>query len=41
MGVAAMSLIIGFIEYTPAIIGFGLGFFLLGLWMRGNLHRLS
>ena len=41
MGVAAMGLVIGFIEYTPAIIAFGCGFFLLGLWMRGNLQRLS
>ena len=41
MGVAAMGLVIGFIEYTPAIITFGCGFFLLGLWMRSNLHRLS
>jgi predicted MFS family arabinose efflux permease len=41
MGVAAMGLVIGFIEYTPAIIAFGGGFFLLGLWMRSNLHRLS
>ena len=41
MGVAAMGLLIGLIEYTPAIIAFGCGFFLLGLWMRHNLHRLS
>lgn len=41
MGVAAMGLVIGSIEYTPAIIAFGCGFFLLGLWMRSNLHRLS
>lgn len=41
MGVAAMGLVIGVVEYTPAIIAFGFGFFLLGLWMRGNLHRLS
>lgn len=40
-GVAAMGLIIGFVPYTPAIIGFGCGFFLLGLWMRANLQRLS
>jgi len=41
MGVAAMGLVIGFIEYAPAIIAFGCGFFLLGLWMRSNLHLLS
>lgn len=41
MGVAAMGLTITFIDYTPAIIAFGCGFFLLGLWMRGNLHRMS
>jgi MFS transporter, YNFM family, putative membrane transport protein len=41
IGVAAMGLALGFIDYAPALIGFGLGFFLLGLWMRYNLHRLS
>ncbi len=41
MGVAAMGVVIGVIEYPPAIIAFGCGFFLLGLWMRSNLHRLS
>ncbi len=41
MGVAAMGLVIGFIECTPAIIAFGCGFFLFGLWMRSNLHRLA
>lgn len=41
IGVAVMGVAIGLIDYTPSIIGFGLGFFLLGLWMRGNLHRLS
>jgi YNFM family putative membrane transporter len=41
MGVAAMGVALGFAGYTPAIITFGCGFFLLGLWMRSNLHRLS
>lgn len=41
MGVAAMGLAVATIGYAPAIIGFALGFFALGLWLRGNLHRLS
>jgi YNFM family putative membrane transporter len=41
IGVAVMSLAVGLIGYAPAIIGFGLGFFVLGLWLRNNLHRLS
>jgi YNFM family putative membrane transporter len=41
MGVAAMGLVVSLVEYTPAIIAFGCGFFILGLWMRYNLHRLS
>jgi len=40
-GVAAMGLALAYVDYTPAIIAFGCGFFLLGLWMRANLHRLS
>ena len=41
LGVAAMGAAVGRIGYPPAIIAFGLGFAALGLWMRGNLHRLS
>ena len=41
IGVAVMGGILGFVGYVPAIITFGCGFFLLGLWMRSNLHRLS
>jgi MFS transporter, YNFM family, putative membrane transport protein len=40
-GVAAMGMSIGIVGYAPSIIAFGLGFFALGLWLRGNLHRLS
>jgi predicted MFS family arabinose efflux permease len=41
LGVAAMSAAVGRVGYPAAIIAFGLGFAALGLWMRGNLHRLS
>ena len=40
-GVAAMGLAVSFVDYAPAIIGFGLGFLALGAWMRANLDRLS
>jgi len=40
-GVAAMGVGVGVIGYTPGILAFGTGFFLLGLWMRSNLEHLS
>ena len=40
-GVAAMGIAVGSVGYAPSIIGFGLGFLALGLWLRGNLHRLT
>ena len=40
-GVAFMALVVGFVDYVPAIIGFGAGFLALGLWMRANLDKLS
>jgi predicted MFS family arabinose efflux permease len=40
-GVAATGMFVGIVGYTPSIIAFGLGFLALGLWLRGNLHRLS
>ncbi|MBI4290998.1 MAG: MFS transporter [Betaproteobacteria bacterium] len=40
MGVAAMGVAVETIGYAPAIIGFALGFFAFGLWLRGNLQRL-
>ena len=39
-GVAAMGIAVSLLDYTPAIIGFGLGFLALGVCMRANLHRL-
>ena len=39
--VSAMDLAVGFVDYSPAIIAFGLGFLALGAWMRANLDRLS
>ncbi|MDO8595735.1 MAG: MFS transporter, partial [Sulfuricaulis sp.] len=41
MGVAAMGVAVETIGYAQAIIGFALGFFALGLWLRSNLNRLS
>ncbi len=40
-GVAAMSIGVGLVGYAPGILAFGAGFFLLGLWLRCNLGRLS
>ncbi|OGA03685.1 MAG: hypothetical protein A3H35_13770 [Betaproteobacteria bacterium RIFCSPLOWO2_02_FULL_62_17] len=39
-GVAAMGLAVTVLDYPAAIIGFGLGFLALGVWMRAYLHRL-
>jgi predicted MFS family arabinose efflux permease len=39
-GVAAMGLAVSLVDYSPAIIAFGLGFLALGAWMRANLDRL-
>ena len=41
IGVAVMGFAVGIAGYPPSIIAFGLGFAALGLWLRGNLHRLS
>jgi len=40
-GVATMGIAVGSAGYAPSIIAFGLGYLALGLWLRGNLHRLS
>jgi predicted MFS family arabinose efflux permease len=40
-GVGTMGLAVGLVGYTMPIIAFGLGYFALGLWLRGNLQRLS
>jgi predicted MFS family arabinose efflux permease len=40
-GVAFMGLVVGFADYAPAIIAFGVGFLALGFWMRANLDKLS
>lgn len=40
-GVAFMGVVVGFVGYAPAIMAYAVGFFVLGLWMRNNLHRLS
>lgn len=39
-GVAVMGLAVSLFDYAPSIIGFGLGFLALGVFMRVNLHRL-
>ena len=40
-GVATMGIAVVIVGYAPSIIAFGLGYLALGLWLRGNLHRLS
>ena len=40
LGVAAVGLAVPWAGYRVAIAAFGLGFCLLGLWLRGNLARL-
>jgi predicted MFS family arabinose efflux permease len=39
-GVAAMGLAVSLFDYRPAIIAFGAGYLVLGLWMRRNLDKL-
>ena len=40
LGAAAAGAAVVFIGYAPTIAAFGLGFALLGLWLRYNLGRL-
>jgi predicted MFS family arabinose efflux permease len=40
LGVAAMGLAASLFGYAPMIAAFGLGFGVLGLWLRSNLARL-
>lgn len=40
LGVGAMGLAVAAVGYAPAIMVCGLGFGLLGLWLRSNMHRL-
>lgn len=40
-GVAAMGVLIASAGYAPAIVASGVGFGLLGLWLRANMHRLK
>lgn len=39
-GAAAMGLAVSGFGYRPAIIAFGVGYLVLGVWMRRNLHKL-
>jgi predicted MFS family arabinose efflux permease len=41
LGVAAIGLAVAGAGYAPAILACGLGFGVLGLWLRANLHRLK
>jgi predicted MFS family arabinose efflux permease len=41
LGVAAIGLAVAAAGYAAAIAACGIGFGLLGLWLRGNLHRLK
>lgn len=40
-GVAAMGALVAAAGYAPAIAASGIGFGLLGLWLRSNMHRLK
>lgn len=40
-GVAAMGLLVSLFDYAAAIAAFGVGWGLLGLWLRGNLARFK
>ncbi len=40
-GVAAMAALVAVAGYAPAIVASGVGFGLLGLWLRFNMHRLK
>ena len=40
LGVGAMGLAVAFFGYAPMIVAFGLGYGLLGWWLRSNLSRL-
>ena len=39
-GVAAMGACVGLFDYAPSIVAFGVGYLLLGVWLRRNLERL-
>ena len=41
LGVAAMGILIRFLDYAVPMIGFGITFLLLSLWLRANLYRFS
>ena len=41
LGVGAIGLAVAAVGYAPAIMACGIGFGLLGLWLRVNLHRLK
>ena len=41
LGAAAAGAVVVFAGYAPTIAAFGLGFALLALWLRYNLHRLQ
>jgi len=41
LGVGAVGLAVAALGYAPAIVACGLGFGLLGFWLRANLHRLK
>lgn len=40
-GVAAMGAVVAAAGYAPAIVASGIGFGVLGLWLRSNMHRLK
>jgi predicted MFS family arabinose efflux permease len=40
-GVAAMGALVAAAGYVPAIVASGIGFGMLGMWLRSNMHRLK
>jgi hypothetical protein len=36
-----MGLAVAAVGYAPAIVASGIGFGLLGMWLRSNMHRLK
>jgi predicted MFS family arabinose efflux permease len=41
LGAAAMGIAVAAFDYAPMIAAFGMGFAVLGFWLRSNLWRLS
>ena len=40
VGAAGMGFSVGLLDYAPSIVAFGVGYLLLGIWLRRNLEKL-